>query len=110
MEKLKQTADSQMRQDSIILNMIYRDVDVLESKNVLQVQLDTNLMNVNLNRDIEILRKMHKHLDDFTAKLLEHGLPHHERQAIEAAIIELSGHIVNKTRDVKRRLREKWDY
>ncbi len=67
-------------------------------------------MNVNLNRDIEILRKMHKHLDDFNAKLLEQGLPHHEKQLIEAAIKELAGHIINKTRDVKRRLREKWDY
>jgi len=52
---------------------------------------------------------MVRHLEMFQAKLNE-DLPHYEKQAIEAAIVELKHAIVCKTRDVKRRLRETWDY
>ena len=59
--------------------------------------------------DIELLKQMVQNLEMFQAKLYD-DIPHHEKQAIEAAIVELKNAIINKTRDVKRRLRETWDY
>ena len=52
---------------------------------------------------------MVQNLETFQARLNE-DIPHHEKQAIEAAIVELKNAIGYKTRDVKRRLRETWDY
>lgn len=60
-------------------------------------------------RDIEILKGMVRHLEEFQLKLKQ-DLPHHEKQIIEAAIVELRAHIETKTRDIKRRLREQCDY
>jgi hypothetical protein len=60
-------------------------------------------------QDIEALKRMVQHLEMFQSKLKEE-LPHHERQIIEAAIIELKFAVICKTRDVKRRLREEWHY
>lgn len=60
-------------------------------------------------RDVELLKQMVQNLEMFQTKLND-DIPHHEKQAIEAAIVELKNAIINKTRDVKRRLRETWDY
>jgi len=45
------------------------------------------------------------HLEAFQQKL-EQDFPHHEKQIIKAAIVELKASIVVKTRDIKRRIRE----
>lgn len=60
-------------------------------------------------QDLELLKQMGQHLAMFQAKLSE-AIPHHEKQIVEAAIVELKKNIEWKTRDVKRRLRETWDY
>jgi len=67
-------------------------------------------MNPHLQHDIELLKRMVGHLDTFQAKLLDKELPHHEKQIVKAAIVELKEHIAKKTRDIKRRLREQCDY
>ena len=59
--------------------------------------------------DIELLKQMVKNLEMFQARLST-DIPHHEKQIAEAAIVELKNAISSKTRDVKRRLRESWDY
>lgn len=75
-----------------------------------QLLSNVSSMNHYPAKDIELLRKMVSNLDMFQAKLSDNQLPHHERQIIEAAILELKSHIERKARDVKRRLREKCDY
>ena len=59
--------------------------------------------------DIELLKQMVQNLEMFQARLST-DIPLHEKQITAAAIVELKNHIAIKTRDVKRRLRESWDY
>ncbi len=61
------------------------------------------------SQDIELLKRMVQNLEMFQARL-DMDIPHHEKQIAEAAIVELKRAIFNKTRDVKRRMRETWDY
>jgi hypothetical protein len=99
-------------QDHTISYMTSLDSNLLESQNVRRLLLSANFMHPKPVHDIEALEKMTRHLDAFKLKLElnENKLPHHERQIIEAAIIELKSHMEAKMRDIRRRMREQCEY
>lgn len=67
-------------------------------------------VNPSIQRDLQQLEKMMESYSKFLAQLEEQDLPHHQRQATEAALVMLKELMVNKTRDVRRRLRETHRY
>ena len=109
MANSKQTADSQATHASTTSATTYRGLSESGLRSVHQLLSSVSSMSPYPTQDIELLRRMVKHLEMFQATL-NNEMPHHERQATEAAIVELKSAIANKTRDVKRRLRETWDY
>jgi len=109
MAKSKQTASSQATHVSTILAMTYQGLSESESRNVHQLLSSVSSMSPYPIRDVELLKQMVRHLEMFQA-MLNDDIPHHEKQFVEAAISELEHAIVNKMRDVKRRLRETWEY
>lgn len=60
--------------------------------------------------DAEQLDKMIIRYGEFSHKLLDPELPHHEKQSINIALLMLKELITNKLRDVKRPYRGKGHY
>jgi len=63
-----------------------------------------------LRDDFQRLHDMLKQYDILKRKLNELDMPHHERQVMDTARVMLREIIRNKTRDIKRRMREMMRY
>ncbi len=67
-------------------------------------------VNESIKRDLQQLEQMALQHSKFLSKLENPGLCHHERQSIEAGIMMLKEFMLNKSRDIKRRLRSTQEY
>src|SRR5688572_5485215 len=105
----KQMINSQATHDSTTFATTYQGLSESELKSLHQLLLGGSSMSPYPTQEIEALKRMFQHLETFQSRLKE-NLVIYEKQAIEAAIVELKNVIAIKTRDVKRRLREEWNY
>lgn len=62
-------------------------------------------MNPSTKRDLEQLERMKASYEDLMMKWRNPTLEHHERQILTVSLMMLREYMVEKTRDVRRRLR-----
>ena len=67
-------------------------------------------MKPSIQRDLAQLEEMLASHNKLTAQLNNPELPHPERQSIEVGLCMLRELMANKTRDIKRRLRDTREY
>ena len=67
-------------------------------------------MNLSINRDLKQLKDMLANYDKLAVKLDDPSLPHPDRQILHASLDMLKEIMQDKTRDIKRRLREAQEY
>ena len=69
-----------------------------------------NSVNPLIQQDLKQLKLMLEHYEAFEAKLQNEQLENHDRQMLSAAKFMLQEVMWDKTRDIRRRLRESKEY